>query len=75
MNEKDMRIKVGNFGFLRLLVFQETLFTSSGLVCIGGKEGVDFHNASSSSVPGVLVVMSIEDGHETVTGLCELDPV
>ncbi|KAL8538709.1 hypothetical protein ACS0TY_000648 [Phlomoides rotata] len=35
---------------------------------------VRFHNSGPSSVPGVIV-MSIEDGHEGVPGLAQLDPL
>lgn len=38
------------------------------------QERVRFHNTGSSWVPGVLV-MSIEDGHEGVPGLSQLDPM
>lgn len=36
------------------------------------QERVRFHNTGPSSVPGVIV-MSIEDGHEGVPGLSQLD--
>lgn len=35
---------------------------------------VRFHNTGPSWVPGIIV-MSIEDGHEGVPGLSQLDPV
>lgn len=35
---------------------------------------VRFHNTGPSLVPGVIV-MSIEDGHEGVPGLSQLDPM
>ncbi|KAL2525900.1 Pullulanase 1 [Abeliophyllum distichum] len=38
------------------------------------QERVQFHNTGPSSVPGVIV-MSIEDGHEGVPGLSQLDPI
>ncbi|XP_059628366.1 pullulanase 1, chloroplastic [Cornus florida] len=38
------------------------------------QERVRFHNTGPSWVPGVIV-MSIEDGHEGVPGLSQLDPI
>ncbi|KAK4431017.1 Pullulanase 1, chloroplastic [Sesamum alatum] len=38
------------------------------------KERVRFHNTGPSWVPGVIV-MSIEDGHDGVSGLSQLDPI
>ncbi|KAL6509660.1 Pullulanase 1, chloroplastic [Orobanche gracilis] len=38
------------------------------------QERVRFHNTGSSSIPGVIV-MSLEDGHEGVPGLTQLDPM
>ncbi|KAL6509677.1 Pullulanase 1, chloroplastic [Orobanche gracilis] len=38
------------------------------------QERVRFHNTGSSSIPGVIV-MSLEDGHEGVPGLTQLDPI
>ncbi|KAK9910025.1 hypothetical protein M0R45_034002 [Rubus argutus] len=38
------------------------------------QERVHFHNTGPSSVPG-LIVMSIEDGHEGLPGLSQLDPI
>ncbi|PON33464.1 Glycoside hydrolase [Parasponia andersonii] len=38
------------------------------------QERVRFHNTGSSSIPGVIV-MSIEDGHEGLPGLSQLDPI
>ncbi|KAM1161934.1 hypothetical protein ACFX13_001081 [Malus domestica] len=38
------------------------------------QERVRFHNTGPSLVPGVIV-MSIEDGHEGVPGLSQLDPI
>ncbi|KAH7690594.1 Limit dextrinase protein [Dioscorea alata] len=38
------------------------------------QERVHFHNVGPSSIPG-LIVMSIEDGHEGVPGIAQLDPL
>ncbi|XP_041998053.1 pullulanase 1, chloroplastic isoform X2 [Salvia splendens] len=38
------------------------------------QERVRFHNTGSSSIPGVIV-MSLEDGHNGVPGLMQLDPI
>ncbi|XP_024987210.1 pullulanase 1, chloroplastic [Cynara cardunculus var. scolymus] len=38
------------------------------------QERVRFHNTGVSQIPGVIV-MSIEDGHEGVAGLSQLDPM
>lgn len=38
------------------------------------QERVRFHNTGQPQVPGVIV-MSIEDGHEGVPGLTQLDPM
>lgn len=38
------------------------------------QERVRFHNTGSSSIPGVIV-MSLEDGHNGVPGLMQLDPM
>lgn len=41
-------------------------------MCI--QERVRFHNTGSSSIPGVIV-MSLEDGHDGVPGITQLDPM
>nr|XP_015876702.2 pullulanase 1, chloroplastic [Ziziphus jujuba var. spinosa] len=63
---------VENFSNLLLIRYSSPLFRLKTANAI--QERVRFHNTGSSSVPGVIV-MSIEDGHDGLPGLSQLDPI
>jgi len=60
-----------NFSNLLCIRYSSPLFRLRTANAI--QERVRFHNTGPSWVPGVIV-MSIEDGHEGVPGLSQLDP-
>ncbi|XP_062156540.1 pullulanase 1, chloroplastic [Alnus glutinosa] len=62
---------VDNFSNLLCIRYSSPLFRLTTANAI--QERVRFHNTGPSWVPGVIV-MSIEDGHEGVPGLSQLDP-
>lgn len=62
---------VENFSNLLRIRYSSPLFRLKTANAI--QERVRFHNTGSSSIPGVIV-MSIEDGHEGLPGLSQLDP-
>ncbi|PQQ06704.1 pullulanase 1 chloroplastic [Prunus yedoensis var. nudiflora] len=63
---------VENFSNLLRIRYSSPLFRLRTANAI--QERVRFHNTGPSLVPGVIV-MSIEDGHEGVPGLSQLDPI
>ncbi|KAK4367082.1 hypothetical protein RND71_014962 [Anisodus tanguticus] len=63
---------VENFSNLMRIRYSSPLFRLRTANAI--QERVRFHNAGPSWIPG-LIVMSIEDGHQGVPGLSQLDPI
>ncbi|KAM6600703.1 hypothetical protein CsatA_020312 [Cannabis sativa] len=65
-------VAVENFSNLLRIRYSSPLFRLRTATAI--QERVRFHNTGPSSIPGVIV-MSIEDGHESQHGLSQLDPI
>ncbi|KAL6123943.1 hypothetical protein ACLB2K_076459 [Fragaria x ananassa] len=63
---------VENFSDLLHIRYSSPLFRLRTANAI--QERLRFHNTGPSSVPG-LILMSIEDGHEGLPGLSQLDPI
>uniref|UniRef100_A0A9I9EHX8 Pullulanase 1, chloroplastic n=1 Tax=Cucumis melo TaxID=3656 RepID=A0A9I9EHX8_CUCME len=55
-----------------LILFQSLPFNMQNLNAMAEPKRVRFHNSGTSLIPG-LIVMSIEDGHEGIPGLSQLD--
>ncbi|XP_059307582.1 pullulanase 1, chloroplastic isoform X1 [Lycium ferocissimum] len=63
---------VENFSILMQIRYSSPLFRLRTANAI--QERVRFHNTGPSWIPG-LIVLSIEDGHQGVPGLSQLDPI
>ncbi|XP_050385000.1 pullulanase 1, chloroplastic isoform X1 [Argentina anserina] len=71
-HKSHIQAAVENFSDLLRIRYSSPLFRLRTANAI--QERIRFHNTGPSSVPG-LILMSIEDGHEGLPGLSQLDPI